>query len=139
MEWVCKPSSVSLSGRRPLHWTGRRRPALPKGLPIGTQPTRRIIPGPGNRHIWSCRRWGLPCRRRCRRRGALLPHLFTLACAIKAIGGSFSVALSRGSPRAVVSRHRALPCSDFPPDELSLSPGGRPTHSTIYYTPPSQK
>src|ERR1700748_1161120 len=29
--------------------------------------------------IRSCSRWGLPCRRRCRKRGALLPHLFTLA------------------------------------------------------------
>ena len=29
--------------------------------------------------IRSCSRWGLPCRRRCRRRGALLPHRFTLA------------------------------------------------------------
>jgi len=28
--------------------------------------------------IWSCSGWGLPCHRRCRRRGALLPHLFTL-------------------------------------------------------------
>ncbi|MEH2510261.1 hypothetical protein V1291_001615 [Nitrobacteraceae bacterium AZCC 1564] len=25
-----------------------------------------------------CSRWGLPCRFRCRKRGALLPHLFTL-------------------------------------------------------------
>src|SRR5207237_8295826 len=32
--------------------------------------------------IRSCSRWGLPCRRRCRRRGALLPHRFTLAAAI---------------------------------------------------------
>ena len=29
--------------------------------------------------IRSCSRWGLPCRLRCRRRGALLPHRFTLA------------------------------------------------------------
>jgi hypothetical protein len=29
--------------------------------------------------IRSCSRWGLPCRRRYRRRGALLPHRFTLA------------------------------------------------------------
>ena len=29
--------------------------------------------------IRSCSRRGLPCRRRCRRRGALLPHPFTLA------------------------------------------------------------
>src|SRR3984893_9552652 len=28
---------------------------------------------------WSCSRWGFPCRRRCRRRRALLPHRFTLA------------------------------------------------------------
>jgi hypothetical protein len=29
--------------------------------------------------IRSCSRWGFPCRRRYRRRGALLPHRFTLA------------------------------------------------------------
>ena len=29
--------------------------------------------------IWPCSRRGLPCRRRCRRRGALLPHHFNLA------------------------------------------------------------
>src|ERR1700684_4197905 len=29
--------------------------------------------------IRSCSRCGLPCRFRCRTRGALLPHLFTLA------------------------------------------------------------
>src|SRR5262245_45540105 len=28
--------------------------------------------------IWPCTGVGLPCRRRCRRRGGLLPHLFTL-------------------------------------------------------------
>ena len=28
--------------------------------------------------IWSCSVWGLPCLRRYRRSGALLPHLFTL-------------------------------------------------------------
>ena len=28
--------------------------------------------------IWSCSVWGLPCRRHYCRRGALLPHLFTL-------------------------------------------------------------
>ena len=29
--------------------------------------------------IWSCSRWGLPCRGCCQQRGALLPHHFTLA------------------------------------------------------------
>ena len=29
--------------------------------------------------IWPCTRWGFPCRVACASRGALLPHLFTLA------------------------------------------------------------
>lgn len=68
--------------------------------------------------IWPCSAWGLPCPRRCRRGGALLPRRFTLA-------------VSRGFPRErAVSflwhfpsryRDRALPgmppvwSSDFPP------------------------
>ena len=40
-----------------------RRSALGRAKP-------RAVP------IRSCSRWGLPCRRRCRRRGALLPHPF---------------------------------------------------------------
>ena len=42
---------------------------------------RKDTPGVLPRHaapIRSCSRWGLPCRARCRPRGALLPHLFTL-------------------------------------------------------------
>jgi hypothetical protein len=42
--------------------------------------------------IWSCSVWGLPCRRHYCRRGALLPHLFTLATAL---------ANSKELPRAV--------------------------------------
>src|SRR5262252_7930310 len=59
---------------------------------------------------WSCSRWGLPCQPRCRRRGALLPHHFTLASHSPlgaGIGGVFSVALSLGSPPPDVIRHRA--------------------------------
>src|SRR6516164_3889386 len=59
---------------------------------------------------WSCSRWGFPCRRRCRRRGALLPHHFTLAARParrRQAGGVFSVALSLGSPPPGVTRHRA--------------------------------
>ena len=56
-----------------------------------------------------CSRCGLPCRFRCRIRGALLPHLFTLTAPkprrAKA-SGSFSVALSLGSPPPGVIRHR---------------------------------
>ena len=63
--------------------------------------------------IRSCSRWGLPCRFRCRSRGALLPHPFTLAWLrirkrTTAIGGLLSVALSLnplpGPPG--VTRHR---------------------------------
>jgi hypothetical protein len=53
--------------------------------------------------IRSCSRWGLPCRRRCRPRGALLPHLFTLTAAI------------RYAPR------RYVLCGTFP----KLAPAGR--------------
>ncbi len=67
--------------------------------------------------IRSCSRCGLPCRFRCRTRGALLPHLFTLAAPSldpsPACGGgwgggsgSFSVALSLGLPPPDVIRHR---------------------------------
>jgi len=65
--------------------------------------------------IRSCSRCGLPCRFRCRTRGALLPHLFTLTAPSPRRGkasGSFSVALSLGSPPPDVIRHR-----------LSMEPG----------------
>ena len=57
--------------------------------------------------IWSCSVWGLPCPRRYRRSGALLPHHFTLTPALRpqaapglpsrkrgSRGGIFSVALA---------------------------------------------
>src|SRR4029077_16609862 len=60
---------------------------------------------------WSCSRWGLPCRRRCRPRGALLPHHFTLAARLcrgaERAWRYVSVALSLGSPPPGVTRHRA--------------------------------
>ena len=49
--------------------------------------------------------------------GALLPHLFNLAGGGPepvAVGGVFSVALSRGFPRVGVTDHLALRCPDFP-------------------------
>jgi len=86
---ACKPGSV---GPRPLararrdgHSSGTtlarclEQPTriasltpLPRALSL-SRTTRVAIP------IRSCSRWGLPCRFRCRTRGALLPHLFTLA------------------------------------------------------------
>jgi len=46
--------------------------------------------------------------------GELLPRLFTLTPR-QARGGTFSVALSLGSPPVAVSDHPALWSSDFPP------------------------
>jgi len=74
---ACKPGSVPL-----------RAMAIHLGRPLpdasSNQPGRR--PGNGFSRlnawnaapIWSCSRWGLPCRVRYRPRGALLPHPFTL-------------------------------------------------------------
>ena len=50
------------------------------------------------------------------RRGALLPHRFTLTSDVlrRPIGGLFSVALSVASPRLAVSQPAARRSSDFP-------------------------
>jgi len=71
--------------------------AKPRGCP-------RDIP------IWHCSRWGLPCRSGYPSRGGLLPHRFTLtqASASGRMGGFISVALSVGSLRPGVTRHRGL-------------------------------
>jgi len=87
---VCKPGSG---------WHAdsvRIRDGHSSGTPVTRrlkQPTRTAGSGPIPRPaalarerprtapIRSCSRWGLPCRRRCRRRGALLPHRFTLTAA----------------------------------------------------------
>ena len=83
-----RPVSRVLSGgfppRRPFVWgAGCRAPRATN--PGGSlDETRRSRGFPRGRHaapIWSCSRWGLPCQRRYRRCGALLPHRFTLAWA----------------------------------------------------------
>ena len=107
---VCKPGS----GWPAKH--ARRRDGHSSGTPVTRrlqQPTRTA--GSGHRPrsllarkpravpIRSCSRWGLPCRRRYRRRGALLPHRFTLTAAI------------RNAPR------RSVLCGTVP----GLAPAGR--------------
>ncbi len=81
------PSLPTASRNLPGRWAGNS----PEGCP-STAPIR------------FCSRWGLPCRFRCRSRGGLLPHPFTLTP--KNRGGLLSVALSLGSPPPAVSRHR---------------------------------
>jgi len=71
--------------------------------------------------IRSCSRWGLPCRARCRPRGALLPHRFTLA-SDESEAVCFLWHYPWGHPR------RALPGTvfpwspDFPPRKLEAFP-----------------
>jgi hypothetical protein len=108
-------SGTSVAGRlvRPTRAAARRRARHPQ---MPAAPT------------WSCSRWGFPCRRRCRRRGALLPHRFTLAARSAAAEGAAVCFLWHcpwGRPR------RALPGTvppwspDFPPPATAGS--GHPT------------
>ena len=78
---ACKPGSVR-STAQTVDVTairlGRRLPGASSNLP---ERLARTDPRtwPRTTPIRSCSRWGLPCRLRCRTRGALLPHRFTLA------------------------------------------------------------
>ena len=86
---------------------------------------------------WSCSRRGLPCRTRCRVRGALLPHPFTIAR--RPCGPERAVCslwhFPWGRPR------RALPGSvlpwspDFPPSRAWGGDGGHPAIWRALTTP----
>ncbi len=69
-------------------------PLLAESSDLPESPRLLGVGGPGrpSSPIWSCSAWGLPCRPGHPKRGALLPHLFTLTPAGR--GGMFSVALS---------------------------------------------
>ena len=98
--------------------------------------------------IWSCSVWGFPCHRHHWRRGALLPHLFTLTPPIiltgrtepvKMMGGAVcflwhspSAPLERRRPDVI--RHTALWSSDFP---LPVLPPVRPPKRRIRWTDPA--
>jgi hypothetical protein len=129
--WQRASSRISRPVSRVLCGAGPRpaRDGHSSGTPVARrfeQPTRTA--GPGHRS-WStaaacatpwlhavpirfCSRWGLPCRLRCRKRGALLPHRFTLAAA------------PPPSPRAGTARkgpRRSVFCGTFP----RVAPAGR--------------
>ena len=57
----------------------------------------------------------------CHRRGALLPHHFTLTRTVSGAGGIFSVALSVGSRPPGVTWHLVRRSPDFPPDAKTSS------------------
>ena len=117
---ACKPGSVPAcagddhSSGTPLAERLARPTRTAAWKPACRTRARRAVP------IWSCSRWGLPCRLRYRRRGALLPLRFTLAGLARANPG-LAVAVSSlwhcpwGRPRRVLPG-TAFPWSpDFPP------------------------
>ena len=106
---ACKPGSV----RPPFDKSNDDAMAIPLGRSLRSassdQPGRNPETGLGSWPlvpIRSCSRRGLPCRRRRRPRGALLPHPFTLTSRQKPQGGFLSVALSLGSPPPDLIRRR---------------------------------
>ena len=121
---ACKPGSVGPRTPRGI----RDVAAIPLGRPLPTassnQPGRLAwreglrLPRerPRAAPIRFCSRWGLPCRPRCRVRGALLPHRFTLAAA----GASPAAVCSLwhcpwGRPRRMLSGTVSPWSPDFPP------------------------
>jgi hypothetical protein len=80
---TCKPGSVGRGFPRVTAIPLRRRlPGASSNLPGWLVRTDWDQSPCGDRSratpIRFCSRWGLPCRSRCRQRGALLPHRFTL-------------------------------------------------------------
>ncbi len=160
---VSSKAKVSIRGRPPKKWgpVGDKRGSRPVSrvlsrttIPLGrTSPyASSDLPGSGRGPrrapcgacfpIWSCSRWGLPCRDCCQPRGALLPHRFTLttpalqqrsavyfllhfpwACAPQALPGT--------SPYGA---RTFLPDAEFPPCHGGC-PAGSQRHSTLSSSP----
>jgi len=115
VESAVKPGSVKDSHSSGAYVAMRlKQPTRePCGSHVGTSPCPPI---------WSCSEWGFPCRFRCRKRGALLPHHFTLTFRPRRLqGGIFSVALSVGSRLPGVTWHSTLRSPDFPPPAIAGS------------------
>ena len=107
---ACKPGSVPALQAGDDHSSGTPvagRLARPTRTAARKRPPRRLG-GPAI-PTWSCSRWGLPCRRRCRRRGALLPHHFTLAAAGPKAAGS-AVCFCGTFPRVAPAGRYPAPC-----------------------------
>jgi hypothetical protein len=106
---ACKPGSVPARRRsmtihlgRPLPGASRDRPGWRRGNP--PEPKGSAIP------TWSCSRWGLPCHRRYRRCGALLPHHFTLAARPAEAGRGFAVCFCGTFPGVAPAGRYPAPC-----------------------------
>jgi hypothetical protein len=130
------PSATKRGGSRPisrvLSWTiihlGRTSPYASSDLPGSPCGPQERARRPARFPIWSCSRWGLPCRRmlppaRCALTAPFHPCLHPRGH----IGGLLSVALSVGSRPPGVTWHLALWSPDFPPRrETQRLPGRLP-------------
>jgi hypothetical protein len=88
---------------RPLPSASRDRPGWRRGSP--PEPEGSAIP------TWSCSRWGLPCRCRYRRRGALLPHHFTLTTpSLRKAARGLAVCFCGTFPRVAPAGRYPAPC-----------------------------
>ena len=90
-----KPGSVPASGSKTL-WRAVNIHLVPGLLRTSSELTRRLPAGSRTDAfrrpclpICSCSRWGFPCRPHHCERGALLPHLFTLAWAPFGVRGRY--------------------------------------------------
>jgi len=141
-----KPSSVPAMRRRSAGGVIHLGHASPRA---SSDATRKHRAGDPRRFpISSCSGWGLPCDRRCRRPGELLPHPFTLAARSSrgGRGGLLSVALSRGHPRQALpgtlpcGARTFLPCDPTRPvphrrSPASLRPPSFKPPARIFQTP----
>lgn len=89
------------------------------------QPTRRLGGPPHRLPIWSCSRWGLPCRSVTRLAVRSYRTISPLPACLRRLRRYLSVALSVGSRRPGVTWHRALWSPDFPrhPERMTRLPG----------------
>ena len=116
---------------------GRQDPDIDPGLSALARRQLCAVP------IRSCSRWGLPCRLRCRRRGALLPHPFTLTApaphpsASEGMGGARRSALCGTFPRLAPAGRYPAPyvhgARTFLPGHLSVLAGAavQPTDAAV--------
>ena len=81
--------------------------------------------------IWSCSRWGFPCRGRLPVARCALTAPFHPCLSPKAIGGVFSVALSVGSRPPGVTWHLVLRSPDFPLRMRSDCPADSSGNDTV--------
>ena len=128
---ACKPGSVwrVAPPRRPFLWGADR--SVPRATNPGGGEDRagaRVAPRTRAAPIRSCSRWGLPCRLRCRTRGALLPHRFTLAfagCPARAVSSLWH--FPWGRPRRPLAATVDPWSPDFPPPRPMAAKPARAT------------